>query len=288
MEMRGTAAKFLLGGILAAAACGAVSAAQAQQDAKGPLAPPPKFEVKRIPAEPHPGPPPIPQEEIIKRFSANEDVMEKLYDDYTFNQAIRVEEIGDPGGKFSVAGEVYTKPGGGRWFRVTKEAESDLKSIKLTLEDIRTISSIPLFVLTTKEIAHYDFKYAGQDKLDDINTYVFQVIPKELSRSRRFFKGVIWVDDRDLVIVKSYGQFVSEIPGSGTKLPFSLFEIFRENFQDKYWLPTYIRSDDFIPGGPMGDVHLHLVIRDTDLKLQAPPVAAAPEPPPKLGAPKPN
>jgi len=261
---------------------------RAQQNDNRPLTPPPKFEVKRIPAEPHPGPPPIPQEEIIKRFSANEDVMQKLYETYTFAQTIRVEEAGDPGGKFSVSGQVYTKPDGARWFRVTKEAESDLKSIHLSLEDVRTITSIPLFVLTTKEVGHYDFKYAGQDKLDEINTYVFQVTPKELSRSRRYFKGVIWVDDRDLAIVKSYGQFVSEIPGSGTKLPFSIFETFRENFQDKYWLPTYIRSDDFIPGGPEGDIHLHLVIRDSELKLQEPPAAVTPEPPLKLGSPKSN
>lgn len=273
--------------IVAALVGEGASFAQVTKDGSGPLTPPPKFEVKRIPAEPHPGPPPIPQEEIIKRFSASEDVMQKLYETYTFAQTIRVEELGDPGGKFTVSGQVYTKPDGAHWFRVTKEAESDLKSIHLSLEDVRTITSIPLFVLTTKEVGHYDFKYAGQDKLDDINTYVFQVTPKELSRSRRYFKGVIWVDDRDLVIVKSYGQFVSEIPGSGTKLPFSIFETFRENFQDKYWLPTYIRSDDFIPGGPEGDVHLHLVIRDSDLKLQEPPGVAAPEPP-KLGSPKSN
>jgi hypothetical protein len=236
--MKQSLSKLVLFTILAALACGAASPLRAQQDGKGPIAPPPKFAVKRIPAEPHPGPPPIPEAEIIKRFSANGDVMQKQYDAYTFAQAIRVEELGGPGGKFIVTGEVYTKPEGGRWFRVTKPAESNLKSIHLSLEDVRTISSVPLFVLTTKEIGHYDFKYAGQDKLDDINTYVFQVAPKELSRSRRFFKGVIWVDDRDLVIVKSYGQFVSEIPGSGTKLPFSIFEAFRENFQDKYWLPT--------------------------------------------------
>ena len=37
----------------------------AAQDSTGPMAPPPKFEVKRIPTEPHPGPPPVPEEVII-------------------------------------------------------------------------------------------------------------------------------------------------------------------------------------------------------------------------------
>src|SRR5271163_1533708 len=54
----------------------AASTARAQE-ASGPAAPPPKFEVKRIPSVPHPGPPPIPVEVIIQKFSANENVMKK-------------------------------------------------------------------------------------------------------------------------------------------------------------------------------------------------------------------
>ena len=80
------------------------------QDDGGPMAPPPKFEVKRISAEPHPGPPPIPETEIIRRFSANEIVMKQQYDAYSFKEAIRVEELTDPGGNFSVTGEVYSRP----------------------------------------------------------------------------------------------------------------------------------------------------------------------------------
>jgi hypothetical protein len=245
------------------------------QDDMGPMAPPPKFEVKRIPAEPHPGPPPIPEAEIIARFSVNESVMKKEYDAYNFRQQIRVEEQGEPGGKFVVSGEVYTRPGGDRYLRITKEPESNLKVTNFSLEDVKTIASLPLFFLTPDEIGNYNFKYAGQDQLDQINTYVFQVSPKRLSRTRRLFEGAVWVEDQDLVIVKSFGKFVSEIAGSDTKLPFTMFETFRENFQDKYWLPTYTRSDDYIQGADNRELHLHLVIRNTEFKLNSPPAAAA-------------
>ena len=50
------------------------------------MAPPPKFEVNRIPAVPHPGPPPIPEAEIIRQFAAHEDVAEKIYSTYDFSQ----------------------------------------------------------------------------------------------------------------------------------------------------------------------------------------------------------
>ena len=150
-----------------------------------------------------------------------------------------------------------------------------MKVTNFSLEDVKTIASLPLFFLTPDEIGNYKFKYAGQDQLDQINTYVFQVSPKQLSRTRRLFEGAVWVEDQDFVIVKSFGKFVSEISGNGTQLPFTMFETFRENFQDKYWLPTYTRSDDYIQGANNTELHLHLVIRNTEFKLIAPPAAAA-------------
>jgi hypothetical protein len=248
--------------------CCVVPCARAQDP--GPMAAPPKFDVKRIPAQPHPGPPPIPESEIIRKFAANEDVMKKQYDEYSFARTIRIEELTDPGGKFVMSGVVYTKADGARTLRIEKQAESNLKQTDFTLEDVRIIAQLPLFILTTEEIPNYTFTYAGQDKLDQLNTYVFQVKPKQLSRKRRFFEGAVWVDDRDLTIVKSYGKFIGELAGNGTKLPFTMFETFRENFQDKYWLPTYTRSDDFMENEKVGELHIRMVIHDTDFKLTGP------------------
>ena len=241
------------------------------------MAPPPKFEVNRIPSVPHPGPPPIPEQQIIQKFAANEDGMKKAYAAYNFTQTIRIEELGDPGGKLTVTGETYVKPDGQRYWRTTKPMNSDLKSIYLTLDDIHTIASLPEFVLTTDEIGNYNFLYAGEDKLDELTTYVFQVKPKQLNRTRRFFDGVIWVDDHDLTIVKMYGKFVSELAGNGTKLPFSMFETYRENFQEKYWLPTYTNSDDFQSASNSDPTHLRLVIHSTDFILNTSAAPASPE-----------
>lgn len=276
----------------------------AAQD-QGPIAAPPKFEVNRIPAVPHPGPPPIPQQEIIQKFAANEDAMEKLYNSATFTEAIRLEELSDPGGKFTVTGQVYSKPDGGRFWRITQQPQNGLKITRYSLEDVQLMIQLPLFPLTSAEISNYNFLYAGQDKLDEINAYVFQVKPKQLTRQRKFFDGVIWVDDHDLTIVKTYGKFVSEIVTiEDAKLPFTMFETYRENFREKYWLPTYTTSDDFIdqpdaqPGPPNSQpnsqtntpptpqsssqsdadqLHLRLVIRSTNFQFEA---AAPPAPPP--------
>src|ERR1700691_6716601 len=261
--------------VLAAIAALLCNASPLRAQDPGPQAPPPTFKVERIRAEPHPGPPPLPVEEIIQKFAANEAVMKKAYDSYDFTQSIRLDELSDPGGKFSVTGEVYTKADGQRYLRVTKPAESSLKLMHFSLEDVRVIASMPEFPLTAGEIENYNFKYAGQDKLDQLNTYVFQVKPKMLSRKKRYFEGVVWIDDHDFAIVKSYGKYVSELEGNGTALPFTMFETYRENFQSKYWLPTYTRSDDYYKSDGNEDMPLRLVVRSTDFKLHAaaPPAA---------------
>ncbi len=243
---------------------------------QGPMSAPPKFEVNRIPSVPHPGPPPIPIEQIIQKFASNEDATKRVFDNYDFTQTVRVEELDDPGGKFTVGGEVYTRPNGGRFWRITSQPVSNTKVLRVSLEDVRAIMAFPAFPLTTDEVGNYNFLYAGQDKLDELNTYVFQVKPKQLSRTRRFFEGAIWVDDHDLAIVKTYGKFVSELAGGGSRLPFTMFETYRQNFQEKYWLPTYTNSDDYVDGPEDTQLHVRLVIRDTDFKLQAPADAAAP------------
>jgi len=262
--------------ILAATLC-----AQAQD--QGPMAPPPpRYDVKRLSSIPHPGPPPIPEQEIIQKFAAAEDLAKKVYADYTFTQAIRVEELSTPGGKFLASGTMFTKPDGNRYWRPLQQPESTLKVTSFRVEDVHTIIGLPIFFLTSEEIGNYTFLYAGQDKLDDLNTYVFQVKPKLLSRTKRYFEGAIWVDDHDLAIVKTYGKFVGEISGNGTTLPFTMFETYRENFQQKYWLPTYTNSDEFINKPDEDPIHLRLVVHSTDFKItdSASPSATPPVPVP--------
>lgn len=249
----------------------------AQDTNQGPIPPPPTFKVHRMPSVPHPGPPPIPVPEIIQKFAANEDAAKRAFDEYSFTQTIRIEELSDPGGKITITGESYMKADGQRYWRMSKPIQSSLKLTSYTLEDVRPILSLPLFFLTSDQIANYDFLYAGQQKLDELNTYIFQVKPKALKRGQRLFDGIVYVDDHDLAIVETYGKFVSEVAGNGMDLPFSMFETYCENFQKKYWLPTYTSSDDYTGSGD-SELHLRLVIRDSDFKQNTPEVMQSPAP----------
>jgi hypothetical protein len=251
------------------------------QDEEGPMEVPPTINIKRLPSVPNPGPPPIPEQEIIQRFAANEDVMKKAYDLYTYTQTVRFEEESNPGGALTAAGATYFKDGE-RYWSVTKEPTPTLKALPYTtLQDVMGMTQVPYFFLTTEDIPNYNFLYAGEQQIDQINTYVFQVKPKQLSRRQRFFEGVIWVDDHDLAIVRSWGKFELLVEPSGENMPFTMYETYRQNFEDKYWLPTYTTSEGEASAPDGTKVPVKLIIRATDFKRRTDSDApAAPSPVP--------
>jgi hypothetical protein len=250
--------------LVAAFVC--VSAPSQGQDDGGPMAPPPTFEVKRLPSVPRPDAPPLPEQQIIARFASNEDVMRKAYDTYTYTETVRFEEETDPLGILTATGDTYFKPDGQRYWGVSKAPQPTLHIAHYTLQDVMTMSVVPYFFLTTEDLANYNFLYAGTQKLDEINTYVFQVKPKALSRKQRLFEGVIWVDDQDYTIVRTWGKFELQVELDGNHLPFTMFETYRENFEDKYWLPTYTASDDEVAASDGTKVPIKLIIRATNFK----------------------
>jgi hypothetical protein len=248
-------------------------AARAQE--QGPIAPPPTVTVNRVPSVPHPGPPPIPQQEIVQRLAENEEVMKKAFDTYTYTESVRFEEETDPVGTLAASGGTYFKDDGQRYWGVTNAPKPSLHATRYTLQDLMAMTSIPYFFLTPDAVANYNFVYAGQQQLDQINTYVFQVKPKALNRKQRFFDGVIWVDDHDLAIVRTWGKFVLLVEPTGDRPPFSMYEIYRENFEDKYWLPTYTSSDGEVTDTDGTKLPVKLVIRATDFKRRTDSSAAA-------------
>ena len=78
-------------------------------------------------------------------------------------------------------------------------------------EDFSDLEKRLPFVLTIDDIPQYNIKYLGQQKQDELNTYVFDVGPKAIEKNQRYFEGRIWVDDHDFQIVKTYGKSVPDL-----------------------------------------------------------------------------
>ena len=188
----------------------------------------------------------LPPEEVIKRFAAKEAEFRKARESYTYRQSVKLEELDAGGvarGKWEIVSDIIFGPNKQRTEKVVFAPVSTLKDILLTPQDDQDLRSVQPFVLTSDDIAKYDIRYIGKEKVDDIDCYKFATKPKTLVKGERYFEGDIWVDDRDLQIVKTFGKGVGLLR-KGEDNQFPKFETYREQIDGKYWFPTYTRAND--------------------------------------------
>jgi hypothetical protein len=208
-------------------------------------------------------------QQIIQTFAARETLFKQARDNYTYHQINKVQEIGPDGevtGQFQQDWDILYDDNGARIERVTYAPLDTLHQIQITEQDYDAFRRINPFVLTTDELPDYDIQYRGHVKVDQITAYVFSIRPKTIQKGRQYFQGVVWVDDRDLQIVKSEGKQVPEIRmKSGEENLFPHFTTWREQIDGKFWFPTFTLADDtlYFTGGP---VHIKEIIRYTDYK----------------------
>jgi hypothetical protein len=180
---------------------------------------------------------------IIEKFAAKEAAFAKARSNFTYRQTAKVMTLDDGGGvtgKWEEVTDIIFSPAGARIEKVAYAPPNTLTAIQLDPGDIQDLRQVQPFVLTTEELPKYYIRYLGREKLDEINCYTFAVKPKKMESNQRYFEGIVWVDDRDLQIVKSYGR------GEGAKQgdhQYGKFETYREQIDGKYWFPTYTISN---------------------------------------------
>jgi hypothetical protein len=181
-------------------------------------------------------------EQIIRRFAEKESEFYDAWMQYTYTQTalIRVLSVNGAPQKESmtIVSEVIFKDDGTREVR-QRSRSGWLRSLVFTDEDQDIIDNLNPFALTTRDLPHYDLQYQGKDKADELNCYVFSVKPKTLQKGKFYFDGKIWVDDRDLQIVKTRGKAV---PQSKDK-QFPEFETIRQMIDNRYWFPVWTHAD---------------------------------------------
>src|ERR1035438_5183492 len=168
----------------------------------------------------------------------------------------------DTGGKWDLIEDIIFTPEGKRISKVIYAPVQSLKQIILTPDDERDLRDVQPFVLTTAEIPNYDITYIGREKVDEVSCFTFNVKPKKLAKDKRYFEGQIWVDDRDLQIVKTFGKGVGIRKGDDA---FPRFETYREQIDGKYWFPTYTRADDTLHF-PEYDQRMSMTVKYQDYK----------------------
>jgi hypothetical protein len=206
-------------------------------------------------------------DDIVQKFAAKETQFAKAREAYTYRQTARIQELDDSGaimGRWETISDIVFSGEGKRSEHVVRSPVPSLKNITLTPEDMEDMRSVQPFVLTTADLPKYLIRYLGHQNVDEIGCYVFAVKPKKIEGVQRYFSGEVWVDDRDLQIVKSYGRGVGSVSRKGDN-QFPKFETYREQIDGKYWFPTYTVANDTLHF-QSGDQRIRQTIRYEDYK----------------------
>src|SRR4029077_20408639 len=181
------------------------------------------------------GPPTMPIEEIVQKFAAREAEFKTERDNFTYTQTFTIQTLdssGRPDGEYTMTSEIVFTPSGKRFERVTYAPTPTLERISLSQQDLDDLEHVQPFVLTTTELPKYNIKYLDHVQLDELTAFVFEVSPKTIEKNQRYFQGRIWVEDKDLQIVKTDGKAVPDVrKKGGEENVFPRFETFRENVE---------------------------------------------------------
>jgi TonB family protein len=209
-------------------------------------------------------PAPVDLNKIVGAFTAKETQFRQALNSYAFKRDAVIQVIGMGG---QIAGEYHRvshftfDDSGNRYEKIVFFPMPTYAGI--TAEDIEDLSGVNPFALEAANISQYNFTYAGTEKIDELNLYIFDVTPKVMPNPKtklRLFQGRIWVDDKDLQIVKSRGKGVPE-----TKInKFPNVETYREQIDGQYWFPTYSYADEELVFGSGEVVHIRLRVKYTD------------------------
>lgn len=213
-------------------------------------------------------PPAMPVEQIVQKFSQHESEFKTERDNYTYSQSFVIQTVdldGNPDGEYRMNSDIIFTPDGKRMEHITYAPADSLRRITMSKQDLDDLKNIQPFVLTVEDLPKYNVTYVGRQLVDELHCYVFDVAPKKMEKDQRYFQGRVWVDEKDIQIVKSYGKAVPDIMKKNNENIFPHFETLRENINGPYWFPTYTHADDtlhFTSGG----VHIRMTVKYTNYK----------------------
>ncbi len=210
--------------------------------------------------------------ELIAKFGAAEAKVKQARILYTYTQDVLIQTLNGTAvdGQLHEITSVSYDTKGRRAENVTFAEQSTLRGVRLSQDDMDDVRVFMPLILATEDLPQYNLAYAGQQHVDDLDTYVFHVEPKKEEQNKRYFQGRVWVDSQDFQIVKLCGKSVPEEIHARKNQPQDLrptFVTYRQPV-DGYWFPAYTRVDDTLRFRATS-VHLHEVIKFTGYKRAA-------------------
>jgi hypothetical protein len=211
--------------------------------------------------------------EIIQAFAAKEATFKAARIRYGYTLEVTVQTLDNYGrvdGEYRQISEIMLNDIGKRTEITTFAPQSTLRKLSLSQDDLDDIRDRLPFALTPEELPRFTLTYAGRQLVDQLDTYVFDVSPKDAKKEKKLFEGRIWVEDQDLMIVKTCGKPREDEDANPKKknaMPnlVPVFVTYREQFEGQYWFPTYSRADELLRF-PRNFVHVREVVKYSNYK----------------------
>ncbi len=190
--------------------------------------------------------------EILTATTANGKLLLDAIHNYTYYAELTLEVVNDAdviAGKLYRFSKISYDRDGTRQERVFEDKSALPKDVYIGTNAVNNLVRVYSFMITPETINQYEFNYVGQERIDELNTYVFDVMPSvklpDPQKSRdRYLKGRVWIDDRDFQVVKIEGEALPEQSAHRTPK----FETYFQNYA-KYWFPAFTKADDIIRVG---------------------------------------
>lgn len=218
--------------------------------------------------------PKLPPDQIVAKFTAKESAFREALNNYIYRRTVKVQTVDDDGkvdGEYFEVTDVAFDSTGRRTEHVVQAPASTLERIMMSPADFADIQQRLPFVLTQDDAGQYNITYVGKQKVDELETYVFDVAPKVIEKKHRYFQGKIWVDAQDFQIVVTDGKNVPDDTRKGHEDLSPPFVTYRQEIDGKYWFPVYTKGDGILHfSGGSGyisqDVHIREFVKYTDYR----------------------
>lgn len=212
--------------------------------------------------------------QIIQRFAAKETQFKRALENYTYRRTVKLDSLGDNGGidgEYLQVDDIVLSPSGRKQEKVVYAPYNTLTRALLSPADFDDIEHRLPFTLTTEDVAQYRVTYVGTERVDQVDTYVFDVAPRHMEKGQRYFEGRIWVDARDYQIVVTNGKNIPDDTRRGHEDLSIPFTTYRQQIDGKYWFPVYTRAEGVLhfkncKSCLSDDVHLREIVKYGDYK----------------------
>lgn len=188
--------------------------------------------------------------EILSAAAERGDRLQTELRNYTYFAELTIQTVSQADiitGKYYRFSQISYDRDGARRERVQENNSTLPKGIYIGTETAETLTRIYHFMITSETLKQYEVDYVGRERIDDLNTYVFDVkprfkLPDKSDKNReRYLKGRVWIDDEDHCVVKVAGEPVPEEKGHQSPK----FETYFQNYGSA-WFPAYTSAVDFI------------------------------------------